>query len=239
MSPGAGLQIEPLRPNSKPEVDFSALGVPFRMTKELMSYIPKARTADSLMLDVGCGSAVHRGLGEGAGFEWVGIDYSASEATALADAHALPFKDGTFECILSVAMLHLVRYPFVVMREAFRVLKPGGTFLGTVAFLEPFHEGGFYHNTHLGILNSLQFGGFTVEKLAPSEDWSGLRAQAAMALFPKMPRPMIRSIVYPVHLLHRLWWKAGGLITGNPNVNENVRIRNSTAGFSFVATKPG
>lgn len=234
------LRIEPLRANDRPEVDFASMPVPHHMTRELMSYLPKAKAADSLMLDLGCGDAVHRRLCEAAGFEWVGVDYAdSSDAPILADAHALPFADQSFECLLSVAAIQLFRYPFVVMKEACRVLKPGGVFLGTVAFLEPFHDNGFYHHTHLGAINSLQTGGFHVERLAPSREWTGLTAQARMGLFPRMPAMMSNVVVYPLHLLHRLWWQMGRLVTDNPNAREDVRIRNTTGAFTFVARKPG
>ena len=71
---------------------------------------------------------------------------------------------------MSVAAIQLFRNPFVMMKEAYRVLKPGGIFLGTVAFLEPFHDEGYYHYTHLGTASSLQYGGFKAEKLALSEE---------------------------------------------------------------------
>lgn len=234
------LQIEPMKAAANPPVDFGDMGVPTHMTKELMSYFPKAKSQSSLMLDLACGDAVHKGICERAGFEWLGADYDdSSKSSVLADAHALPFEDNTFECILSVAAVHLFRYPLVMMKEAHRVLKPNGLFLGTVAFLEPFHDGGFYHHTHLGVINSLRFGGFKVEKLAPSEEWSALTAQSSMGLFPKMPTFLSRSIVYPVQLLHKAWWQMGSMITRNPNAAKNMRIRNNTAAFSFVASKAG
>ena len=234
------LRIEPLKVNERPEVDFGSMPVPHHMTRELASYFPKAKSADSLMLDLGCGDGVHRQLCEAAGFEWVGADYAeSSRAPILADAHALPFADESFECLLSVAAIQLFRFPFVVMKEACRVLKPGGVFLGTVAFLEPFHDNGFYHHTHLGAINSLQTGGFNVERLAPSQDWTGLTAQARMGLFPRMPAALSNAVVYPLHLLHRLWWQMGRLVTDNPNAREDVRIRNTTGAFTFVARKPG
>lgn len=231
--------VEPMTMNSSAEVDFEGMAVPHHMTAELRSHVPKARSRDSLMLDLGCGNAVHKSLCERAGFEWVGADYDeASEAAILADAHALPFADGDFECVLSVAALHLFQHPLVAVSEAYRVLKPGGVFLGTVAFLEPFHGGGFYHHTHLGVLNTLEFAGFKVEVLAPSEEWSMLVAQAQMGLFPKMPATVSRGIVFPLQLLHKLWWAAGRRATGNPNAENSVRIRNTTGAFSFVARRP-
>jgi SAM-dependent methyltransferase len=223
--------------NVRPEVDFGDTSVPFHLTAELRSYLPKARSSDSLLLDLGCGNAVHKAVCERAGFEWVGADYDeTSEASVLADAHSLPFKDGAFECVLSVAAIQLFQYPFVAMKEVHRVLKPGGIFIGTVAFLEP-AAGGFYHHTDRGVLNSLEFPGFTVNVLAPSEEWSMLVAQAQMGLFPKMPGVMSRGIVYPLQLLHKLWWAAGRLVTGNPNADNSVRIRNTTGAFAFVASR--
>jgi SAM-dependent methyltransferase len=232
------LRIEPLTANPAPQVDFTGIDVPPHVTREFMSYFPKARGPGSLMLDLGCGQAAHRVLAGRAGFECVGMDYDeASRATLLGDAHALPFQDESFEFVLSLAALHLFRFPWVVLHEVHRVLKPGGVFLGTVAFLEPFHDGGYFHHTHLGALNLLQHAGFSVQRLAPSEDWTGLQAQASMALFPRMPRPVIRAVMFPVEALHRLWWRAGRLATRNPNASEEARIRNTTAAFAFVAAK--
>ena len=234
--PDSNFQFDPLQANPDPEVDFSGVKLPRHLTKEILSYFPRAKSKDSMILDLGCGKAVHKDVAEHAGFEWVGLDYDAPEAQILGDAQALPFQDKTFDFILCVTVIQYVQFPFVMMREANRVLKSGGKFIGTVAFLEPSHGTSFYHHTHLGMYNLLKHGGFEVEKLAPSKEWTVLKALASMGMFYRMPRRLAQFIVLPLELFHRLWWHAGELVTRKPL--ENTRIRHFTGSFTFVALKP-
>jgi SAM-dependent methyltransferase len=52
---------------------------------------------------------------------------------AVADAHNLPFADGTFAGAVMLDVLHHLERPIDFLKEASRVLKPGGT----LAMLEP------------------------------------------------------------------------------------------------------
>lgn len=234
--PEDGFQFDSLQQNDRPELDLSKVKIPRHLTKEILSYFPKAASSGSLMLDLGCGNGVHRELCQQAGFEWVGLDYEAPGAPILGDAHSLPFEDKAFEFILCVTVLQYVRYPFVAIREAYRVLKPGGKLIGTVAFLEPSHGTSFYHHSHLGVYNLLQYGGFTVQKVAPQERWPVLKALASMGLFYGMPRAFAQAIMFPLQLFHQLWWQVGGLVTGR-NL-ENIRNRHFTGSHTFIARKP-
>jgi SAM-dependent methyltransferase len=233
--PESGFDFVILPKNNNPEVDFSKCDVPHHLTREIMSRFPKAKTDNSLMLDLGCGNMVHQDVCEYAGFEYVGLDYESDEASILGDAHSLPFKDASFDFILSIAVLEHIRFPFVAMKEAYRVLKPNGIFIGTVAFLEPFHGDSFYHHTHLGTYNSLQEGGFKIENICPSDKWSVLVAQASMGLFPKMPHFFSKSFVMPIQIMHKIWWRIGGIISNQ--ATEEMRVRNTTGTFTFIARK--
>lgn len=227
----------PMTAAARPQVDFSGTDVPLHFTRELLSHFPAASGSQSLALDLGCGSGLHEPLCAQAGFKYVGIDVTSPAATLLADAHALPFADETFEFVLSMAVLEHLQHPLVATREILRVLEPGGVFLGTVAFLEPFHGNSFYHHTHLGTANSLSAAGFEVEFVAPTESWPGLLAISKRALFPRMPEVLVKTMIAPLLGLHRLWWYAGRLYKPELSSPEE-RVRKSTGSFSFRARRP-
>ncbi len=148
----------------------------------------------------------------------------------------LPFRSTSVEFVVSLAVLEHLRYPSVVAREVMRILKPGGHYIGTVSFLEPFHGDSYYHHTHLGTFNTLHSAGFEVIRVAPTPHWSGLRAQATMSLFPRLPGPLAAALVWPVEVLHRLWWRAGRLFS--PAASESLRRLANAGSFEFVARKP-
>lgn len=235
--PQKGFNFGVLKRNDNPEVDFSGMKVPSHLNRELLSYFPKGNGNDSIMLDLGCGTTIHREACEHAGFVYVGADYNSPNAQILLDAHSLPFKDNSFDFVLSVAVLEHIRYPFIMMKEVFRVLKPGGKFIGTVSFLEPFHGNSFYHHTHLGTCNSLKFGGFDIIHISPNPTWSVLKAQASMSLFPKMPSGVSRLVVSPLHYFHRFWWKLARMVSGSAKASEIMRLLKTTGAFSYIAEK--
>lgn len=66
----------------------------------------------------------------------VGLDRSATmlrahghEPVVQADAGALPFATGVFDAVVAVNMLYHLADPVVAIREARRVLAPGGLFV--------------------------------------------------------------------------------------------------------------
>ncbi|WP_457742659.1 class I SAM-dependent methyltransferase [Thermococcus sp.] len=89
-------------------------------------------------LDIGCGTGNYTLELERRGFEVIGLDASG-EMLKIArskglncvrgNAYSLPFPDDSFDLVLSVAMFEFIREPERVLREVYRVLKPGGEVL--------------------------------------------------------------------------------------------------------------
>ena len=70
------------------------------------------------------------------------VSYNSTDVLAVGEY--LPFKDNTFDAVLSVAVLEHVRDPFRCAAEIMRVLKPGGDLLCAIPFLQPLH--GYPHH---------------------------------------------------------------------------------------------
>ena len=89
-------------------------------------------------LDLGCGTGLALPLLEAVGWSVTGVEVSAEQLTRAldrganvmqADAHALPFEDGSFDAVVSI----LTHTDFDDVRTAFaeaaRVLRSGGVFV--------------------------------------------------------------------------------------------------------------
>jgi len=225
----------PLAYNEMQKVNFEGVKVPKHLTKELMSYFPKSTNENNFALDLGCGNGPHKNVIEIAGYNWVGLDYESKEAEILADAYSLPFIDNCMDFVLSIAILEHIQNPFIYASEVFRVLKPGGTFIGSVAFLEGFHSHSYYHHTQYGTYYTLKSAGFKDIIVSPNKNWHVLKAQSSR-LFLHMPVKIARSITGLLNILHRIWWEVIKLKIGRKR-GENMRILMFSASFHFIAKK--
>ncbi|HZS90119.1 MAG TPA: class I SAM-dependent methyltransferase [Chloroflexota bacterium] len=173
---------------------------PWHLTPEQISYLPAARQGE-WALDLGCGRGIHRELLEALGYRVRSIDYAGDAADERGDAHALPYRDGVFRLVLSIAVLEHLAEPVVALREVRRVLRSDGVLVGTVAFLEPFHDASYFHMTPLGLAKVVADSELKLETVFPIRGWSGPRAQLEMGLGTRVPRWVSRLLAAPANNL--------------------------------------
>jgi len=101
--------------------------------RHMLDWIPRGK----LLLDLGCGTGLFmRRYGELGGTA-VGLDISRGMVEAARDqgrwfeylvgtAEVLPFRRGTFDAVSCVLAFSYLENPGWMLREAYRVLKPGG-----------------------------------------------------------------------------------------------------------------
>ncbi len=104
-----------------------------------------------LVLDIGCGSGYFEKAFEG---NFIGIDNSLTMLKGqvslfqrvLGDGNSLPFRDSSFDSIISIDTMHLIQNSDFV-----RVLKPGG-----LALLSAFYNDENYPEKKNALLQKLQ-----------------------------------------------------------------------------------
>lgn len=112
------------------------LGNPY--PPRFLELLEKSRP-DTLVLDCGSGDRCHPDP------RVVNFEYSAFRSPdVLGDGHALPFKDNSFDLILSQAVMEHVYDPDLAASELLRVLKPGGVVYCESAFMQPLHAVPFH-----------------------------------------------------------------------------------------------
>lgn len=88
---------------------------------------------DKIVINLGSGnSLIHEDVINIDIFDYKNVDY-------VCDIYNLPFKDGSVDCIINIAVLEHVPYPQQVVNEIYRVLKPNGIVFSTIPFIQGFH----------------------------------------------------------------------------------------------------
>jgi SAM-dependent methyltransferase len=185
----------------KPDVTYRGPSA-MRDSRELMSELSARVNTGGAVLDLGCGPRDQFIPLHYLGYRYVGFDYSNPAADFFADAHAIPFKPDSFDCVFSYAVLEHLHNPFIAIREIERVLKSGGFFIGTVSQGEPFHDS-FFHHTPWGLLSVLA----SVPDLKLIRLWASGDTIGALARMGRYPRFVKR----PLAILNSLNSKASWL----------------------------
>jgi SAM-dependent methyltransferase len=166
-------------------------------------YIRKAAgLARGRLLDVGCGTkpyleAYSRFVSSYTGVDLLRARGNGSKADVYGDAQALPFKDGSFDTVVSFQVMEHVKEPWTMLENINRVLAPGGYLILTVPHMWGLHEipNDYYRFTEYGLRYLYESAGLDVVKIeAMSGYWvtagtrlcyylEGLRTRILVPLF--------------------------------------------------------
>jgi len=154
---------------------------PEEILSRLSSANNKVESAPAL-LDFGCGTGAYRNMIESLGYKWYGINYlnamaegireDASQNTDISfyDGIDLPYDDKVFDIVYSNQVFEHCADIYANFREIQRVLKPGGSLVGSVSYLEQMHDYSTFNFTPFGIKKACEASGLKLVRLYPSYD---------------------------------------------------------------------
>jgi SAM-dependent methyltransferase len=138
--------------------------------------------ATGRLLDIGCGEKPYAPVfapyvTEHIGVEHAGSPHALDAADIIADAYDIPLPDASVDTVLLAEVLEHLEEPVRGLREAHRLLAPGGNIILTAPFLWPMHEEprDFYRYSPFGLRHLLESAGFADVEVEPlSGQWSTL-----------------------------------------------------------------
>jgi SAM-dependent methyltransferase len=140
------------------------------------------------LLDIGCGKMPYKSyiLDNSNVISYIGLDiegalkYDANiHPDIFWDGKSIPFDSNSFDCTIATEVLEHCSAPEIVLKEIYRVLKPGGVFFFTVPFLWNLHEVPHdeFRYTPFSMERYLKISGFNMITISATGGWHASLAQ--------------------------------------------------------------
>jgi SAM-dependent methyltransferase len=176
------------------------------LTRTLLPLIEKY--ASGRILDLGTGFGAYRFVLEKHG-TYVGVDIQPGNSTLdlLADGRRLPFASNLFDTVFCSQVLEHTPEPYLLLREACRVLCPGGVFIVSAPHLSYIHAlpQDYYRYTNYGLEFLLRRAGFEQIMVRPAGGVLSLLGSIPqtvfLALLPQRPVGLVKTALFANRLL--------------------------------------
>lgn len=131
--------------------------------------IAAKRWAKGQMLDIGCGTKPYAEMFSAYVDEHIGLDlpeglHGSNVVDLIGTAYEIPAPDASFDTVLCTFVLEHLEEPKRALREAFRVLRPGGCAIYAAPFIWHLHEEprDFFRYSKYGLQHLFDTTGFSV-----------------------------------------------------------------------------
>lgn len=144
----------------------------------------------AIVLDLGCGTGVSLDLFREAapGSHWIGVDIEHSpEVDARTrqdgefrtfDGVNIPAEGDSIDLVYSRQVFEHVRHPESLLSDIKRILRPGGSFIGSTSHLEPYHSFSYWNFTPFGFKRLVEATGLRLVEIRPGIDAIALITRA-------------------------------------------------------------
>ncbi|GHC60008.1 class I SAM-dependent methyltransferase [Ulvibacter litoralis] len=189
------------------------------------------------LLDIGCGKMPYRKyiLENSEVGNYIGLDIESAlvydndtKPDFTWNGITMPFENSSFDCAFGTEVLEHCPEPEIVLKEVYRVLKPGGVFFFTVPFLWNLHEVPHdeYRYTPFSLQRHLSNSGFSEINIKATGGWHASMAQmlglwVRRSSMPSNKRKILSNVLMPIikYLIKidrpsEVVFKEGQMITG-------------------------
>ena len=145
-------------------------------------------------LDIGCGNKPYEGMFQGLITEYLGCDVVQSDQNKvdiICEATKIPLPDKSFDTVFSTQVIEHVEDHQALVKEAFRLLKPGGHFIVSGPMYWHLHEEpyDYFRFTKFGFRYILEKNRFSlIEILSNGGKW----ALMGQVIIHTMPARLVR-----------------------------------------------